>query len=155
MWLQTPGPDPSKSPAKDLLGVSVILLSALYHGHEFVRVGYFINNRYRDEELNLNPPPVTESTPINTDLVERTVCDDKPRITLFAIDWDNPDAPPEMPPPPEAGADGAVVEELADEDEDDEDDDEDDDENDDDDGEDAADDAMDRTKSEDDPTAMK
>jgi len=132
--LQTPGPDPSKVPAKDLLGVSVVLLSALFHGREFVRVGYFINNHYRDEELNLNPPPVSETSPINTDLVERKICDDKPRITLFPIDWENPDAPPEMPPPQNEGADDAAVEELADsdefddDDEDDEDDDGDDDE---------------------------
>ena len=113
--------------------MSVVLLSALFHGREFVRIGYFINNQYRDEELNQNPPPVSETSPINTDLVERKICDDKPRITLFPIDWENPDAPPEMPPLQEEPVDGAAVEELADEDED-EDDDDDDDEDDIDDG---------------------
>ena len=97
-----------------------------------MRIGYFINNQYRDEELNLNPPPVSETSPINTDLVERKICDDKPRITLFPIDWENPDAPLEMPPPQAEPIDDPAIEELADEDDEEDDDEDDDDDNDDD-----------------------
>lgn len=130
MALQTPGPDPSKVPVKDMLGVTVVLLSALFHGKEFIRIGYYVNNHYRDEELNQNPPPVSETAPIDARLVERTIRDDKPRITLFPIDWDHPEAPLEPPVQEDDGADagaddeddgatseeGAVVEELSDED---------------------------------------
>lgn len=123
-----------------MLGVTVVLLSALFHGKEFIRIGYYVNNHYRDEELNQNPPPVSETSPIDARLVERTIRDDKPRITLFPIDWDHPEAPLEPPVQEGDGADagaavgadddldddeddggassedGAVVEELSDED---------------------------------------
>ena len=130
-------------PVKDVLGVTVVLLSALFHGKEFIRIGYYVNNHYRDEELNQNPPPVSETSPIDVRLVERTIRDDKPRITLFPIDWDHPEAPLEPPVQAEGVAEGAaagdgdeddgasseegaVVEELSDEDDgsDDDDDDE-------------------------------
>lgn len=105
-----------------MLGVTVVLLSALFHGKEFIRIGYYVNNHYRDEELNQNPPPVSETSPIDARLVERTIRDDKPRITLFPIDWDHPEAPLEPPVQEGDGADaGAAVgaEDDLDEDEDD------------------------------------
>ena len=133
---QAPGPDARKVPVKDVLGVTVVLLSAMYHAREFIRIGYYVNNHYRDEALNECPPPVSEATPIDTSLVERTLREDKPRITLFSIDWDHPDAPLEMPPLPLDAAQGVTdAEEIDDDDEDDEED-EDDDEDDDDDSED-------------------
>jgi len=41
-----PAPDFSKIPRKDILGVTVILLTCSYKGSEFIRVGYYINNEY-------------------------------------------------------------------------------------------------------------
>lgn len=44
--LATPPPDPSKIPEDDLLGATVALICCSYKGHEFIRVGYWINNTY-------------------------------------------------------------------------------------------------------------
>ena len=127
----------AKVPAKDVLGVTVVLLSVMYHSREFIRIGYYVNNHYRDEALNECPPPVTEERPIDVGLVERTIRDDKPRITLFSIDWDHPDAPPEplLPcaveaPDGTAVTDAEEIDDADDEYDDDDDDDDDDDEDD-------------------------
>jgi len=58
------------------------LLTCAYDGREFVRVGYYVNNEYDSEELNLNPP----SKP-NYDRVKRNILAEKPRVTRFAIKW--------------------------------------------------------------------
>jgi len=44
-----PAPNFSKIPRKDILGVTVILLTCSYNGSEFIRVGYYINNEYIGE----------------------------------------------------------------------------------------------------------
>ena len=46
----------SKIPPEDVLGVTVVLLTCSYRDHEFVRIGYYVNNEYTDPELNENPP---------------------------------------------------------------------------------------------------
>ena len=46
----------SKIPANDLIGVTVVLLTCSYFDKEFVRVGYYVNSDYMDEELRENPP---------------------------------------------------------------------------------------------------
>lgn len=75
-------PSPEKIPAKDLLGVTVILLTALYNGNEFIRVGYYVNNDYEDEALRENPPEEVDLTK-----VRREVLVSKPRVTRFNIKW--------------------------------------------------------------------
>ena len=40
---EAPAPDPSKIPAKDLLGVTVVLLECLYNSKVFLRVGYYVS----------------------------------------------------------------------------------------------------------------
>jgi len=62
--------------------VTVILLSGSYKGNEFVRIGYYVNNEYDDEELNNNPPP----TPL-LERIRRNILAEKPRVTRFAIKW--------------------------------------------------------------------
>ncbi|WFD30487.1 Histone chaperone asf1 [Malassezia sp. CBS 17886] len=78
-------PSPEKIPATDLLGVTVILLTASYKGEEFIRVGYYVNNAYESEEMRENPPEV-----VQLDKVCREVLASKPRVTRFNINWDNP-----------------------------------------------------------------
>jgi hypothetical protein len=39
------------------VGVTVVLITCTYHGQEFIRVGYYVNNEYPDPELRENPPP--------------------------------------------------------------------------------------------------
>ena len=75
-------PSLSRLPSSEILGVTVILLTCLYDGREFVRVGYYVNNEYDSEELNAEPPvkPIVER-------VRRNVLAEKPRVTRFAIKW--------------------------------------------------------------------
>ncbi len=57
---QADQPDPEKIPVADAIGVTAVLLTCSYKEHEFVRVGYFVNNDYTDPELKDNPPPVPQ-----------------------------------------------------------------------------------------------
>ena len=77
-------PSPSKIPPEDLLGVTVILLTASYRDQEFIRVGYYVNNAYESEELRENPPEKVDLTQ-----VRREVLVSKPRVTRFNIKWDD------------------------------------------------------------------
>lgn len=75
-------PDLKKIPDTEVIGVTVILLSCAYDDREFVRVGYYVNNEYTDEDLINNPP----TKPI-MDKVQRNILAEKPRVTRFAIKW--------------------------------------------------------------------
>jgi histone chaperone ASF1 len=82
---QAPAPDATKIPENDLLGVTVVLVTCSYNEKEFIRVGYYVNNSYSDPELVNNPP-----SPPRTDLMHREILAQKPRVTRFPINWDNP-----------------------------------------------------------------
>ena len=45
-----PAPDVAAIPVKDLMEVTVILLTALYRDKEFIRIGYYVNNDYPETE---------------------------------------------------------------------------------------------------------
>ncbi|GAX83473.1 hypothetical protein CEUSTIGMA_g10898.t1 [Chlamydomonas eustigma] len=77
-------PDHNKINEEDILGVTVVLLTCSYKGKEFIRIGYYVNNDYSDEELKENPP----SKP-NIPAITRTLLADHPRVTRFPIDFDN------------------------------------------------------------------
>jgi len=47
-----------------------------------VRVGYYVNNEYMDEQLAAEPP----SKPV-IDKIRRNILAEKPRVTRFAIKW--------------------------------------------------------------------
>jgi hypothetical protein len=86
--LNAPCPDYMKIPDNDVLGVTAILLCCLYCGQEFFRCGFYLNNVYDNEEMNVNPPEQ-----IVIDKVVRSILADKPRITKFNIDWNCCDTP--------------------------------------------------------------
>ncbi|GAB2296996.1 Histone chaperone asf1b [Dionaea muscipula] len=106
-------PDPSKIHEEDIIGVTVLLLTCSYTGQEFVRVGYYVNNDYGDEQLREEPPQK-----VLIDRVQRNILADKPRVTKFPINFqpeneeqgEQPvpspghavenDSPGEQPPPP-------------------------------------------------------
>lgn len=67
-----------------MVGVTIILLTCSYRNQEFLRVGYYVNNDYEEEELRLEPP----AKPV-IDKLWRNILDDKPRVTRFPIDWDS------------------------------------------------------------------
>ncbi|KAI8826615.1 uncharacterized protein EV422DRAFT_4066 [Fimicolochytrium jonesii] len=79
-----PAPDPSKIPSTDIVGVTVLLLMCSYRDREFVRVGYYVNNDYTDEQMREEPPEE-----VQLDKLQRAILADKPRVTRFSIPWDN------------------------------------------------------------------
>ncbi|KAJ0042967.1 hypothetical protein Pint_18691 [Pistacia integerrima] len=90
-------PDPSKIREEDIIGVTVLLLTCSYLGQEFVRVGYYVNNDYEDEQLKEEPPPK-----VMIDKVQRNILSDKPRVTKFPINFHPEDGErAEEPPPPD------------------------------------------------------
>lgn len=74
-------PDTSKIPPEDVLGVAALILTGSYNDQEFVRVGYYQNTEYDNDEMKENPPSKV--------LFERLVRDisTKPRVTRFQIKW--------------------------------------------------------------------
>ncbi|XP_013111766.1 histone chaperone asf1 [Stomoxys calcitrans] len=81
---QADPPDVTKIPEQDAVGVTIVLLTCSYRGQEFVRVGYFINNEYADQEMRENPPPKPMF-----DKLTRNILATKPRVTRFKINWDD------------------------------------------------------------------
>ncbi|KAJ7378586.1 ASF1 anti-silencing function 1 [Desmophyllum pertusum] len=81
---QAKSPDSSQIRDEDLVGVTVVLLTCSYKDREFVRVGYYVNNEYTEEEMKENPParPAIEK-------LQRNILHSKPRVTRFKIDWND------------------------------------------------------------------
>jgi histone chaperone ASF1 len=75
-------PDPSKIPAEDVLGVAALILTGSYNDQEFVRVGYYQNTEYDNEEMR-----AAEVRPIVFERLQRDISA-KPRVTRFQIKWD-------------------------------------------------------------------
>ncbi|CDO68755.1 hypothetical protein BN946_scf184989.g21 [Trametes cinnabarina] len=75
-------PNPSKIPPEDVLGVAALILTGSYKDQEFVRVGYYQNTEYDNDEMKENPPE-----PIRFDRLVRDI-NQKPRVTRFQIKWD-------------------------------------------------------------------
>jgi len=46
------------------MGVTAILVSCLFRDREFLRVGYFVNNTYDNDEMNSNPPSRVDITKV-------------------------------------------------------------------------------------------
>lgn len=74
-------PDPSKIPAEDVLGVAALILTGSYNDQEFVRVGYYQNTEYDNEEMR-----AAEISPIVFERLQRDIST-KPRVTRFQIKW--------------------------------------------------------------------
>ncbi|KAG9135947.1 hypothetical protein Leryth_024549 [Lithospermum erythrorhizon] len=94
--LEADPPDPLKIREEDIIGVTVMLLTCSYLGQEFVRVGYYVNNDYEDEQLREEPPQK-----VLLDKVQRNILVDKPRVTKFPINFHPENSEnTEQPPPP-------------------------------------------------------
>lgn len=48
-------------------------------------MGYYVNSEYTEEELRENPPETIDITKVG-----RSILSDKPRVTRFQVDFDNP-----------------------------------------------------------------
>lgn len=75
-------PNPSKIPPEDVLGVAALILTGSYKEQEFVRVGYYQNTEYDNEEMKEALPEQ-----IRFDRLVRDI-NTKPRVTRFQIKWD-------------------------------------------------------------------
>lgn len=63
---------------EDLIGVTVVLVTCCFMNHEFVRIGYYVNNEYSeafDEEHYPNPVDITK--------LFRNILADEPRVTRY------------------------------------------------------------------------
>ena len=75
----------SRIPRKDILEVTVILLTCSYRGNEFIRVGYYVNNDFGpNEDMNREPPQNFEISDVYRNILETS-----PRVTKFQIEWDD------------------------------------------------------------------
>lgn len=76
---------PLGPPVNDLIGVTVIILSALYKDKEFVRVGYYVASNWETSEYQTQ----VEEGLITGELdkIVRTVEVAQPRVTRFANSW--------------------------------------------------------------------
>ena len=79
-------PDIKQIPESEILGVTAVILCCSYNNQEFFRCGYYLNNVYDNEEMNLNPPEK-----VDQNRIIRSLLADKPRITRFDIEWDSED----------------------------------------------------------------
>lgn len=106
--LQADPPEPSKIREEDIIGVTVLLLTCSYVGQEFIRVGYYVNNDYDDEQLKEEPPQK-----VLVDRIQRNILVDKPRVTKFPINFhpENNDNEEQAPPPDNATAEDVLEKE--------------------------------------------
>jgi histone chaperone ASF1 len=111
--LQTNAPDASRIPDRDLMGVTVVLITCSYKEQEFIRVGYYVNNSVEGEEGAGEEGAAADddagdaeeaaddeapeggaagggrapTRPIDPAWIVRNLLADKPRVTRFPIDW--------------------------------------------------------------------
>lgn len=72
--MEAPPPNPALIPACDVLGIGAVMLTVSYLEKEFIRIGWYVNNEYENEEMNLTPPET-----IDFNLLKRSILADKPR----------------------------------------------------------------------------
>lgn len=90
LLLQANPPDVSQLPTEDVVGVTVVLLTCSYRDQvwmiwtrlhtsetkvplqEFIRVGYYVNNEYEDEESRENPPSTPQIERLNRNILAGT-----------------------------------------------------------------------------------
>ncbi|KAM0786091.1 hypothetical protein ACM66B_006902 [Microbotryomycetes sp. NB124-2] len=113
-------PLPSRIPATELIGVTVILLTCSYNDQEFVRIGYYVNTEYGDAALKAQYEASLEEGAAEKGLVApnptqhidqlvRSVLADKPRVTKFNIKWDATASAPAAGLAAQQPTDAAVV----------------------------------------------
>jgi histone chaperone ASF1 len=79
-------PDPSNIPEEDVMGVAALILTGSYKDQEFVRVGYYQNTEYDNDEMReANAKEMIK--PIMFSRLTRDIST-KPRVTRFQIKWD-------------------------------------------------------------------
>lgn len=80
---RAPPPRLSQIPAKDAIGVTVMILWVSYRGADFCKVGYYVNNELQgveDEEE-------ARRGPLDPARISRDVLVSRMKVNKFAIDW--------------------------------------------------------------------
>ncbi|KXN74659.1 anti-silence-domain-containing protein [Conidiobolus coronatus NRRL 28638] len=98
--IEVPAPDFSKINSLDIVDVTVVYISCYYREQEFVRCGFYQNNYYESEEL-MNEPPLQ----IDFTQLKRNLLAERPKVTVFPINWDEPNPELQVPDQPEADLD--------------------------------------------------
>ncbi|XP_019734855.1 histone chaperone asf1b-A [Hippocampus comes] len=80
---QADAPNTGLIPESDAVGVTVVLITCTYRGQEFIRIGYYVNNEYTDQELRENPPIKPDYAQL-----QRNILASNPRVTRFHINWE-------------------------------------------------------------------
>ncbi|KAI0287867.1 ASF1 like histone chaperone-domain-containing protein [Russula brevipes] len=75
-------PSSESIPPEDVLGVAALILTGSYCDQEFVRVGYYQNTEYDNDEMKMSPPESIQFDKLVRDISA------KPRVTRFQIKWD-------------------------------------------------------------------
>jgi histone chaperone ASF1 len=70
-------------PPEDVVGLTVLLVSFQYRGCEFLRVGYYTQVAYFDDQLNSSPPAVPDISQLG-----RLLAMAQPAVTAVPIAWD-------------------------------------------------------------------
>merc|ERR1711920_1082787 len=83
--LKAAPPDTSLIPRDELVGASAILLKCSYKNQEFIRVGYFVNIDFSDDDERYRFDTSVDHLP-NPELLVRNILADEPRITRFPIE---------------------------------------------------------------------
>ena len=79
MILNIKPPDYSNISFEEIIGITIILLKFWYKKKEFIRLGYFINNKLREEGDLI----IIEKETLPLNCVLRIILSDQPRITYF------------------------------------------------------------------------
>lgn len=77
-------PDYTKVPSKDILGVTVVMITAMYRRQEFFRCSYFVYNNYADDATANN------KSVLDIEKVIRSILIKEPRLRINDILWDYP-----------------------------------------------------------------
>ena len=81
--IETACPNHTKIPGiENLLGLSVLILTAHYMDQEFFRCSYFVSNQYQGSEADLEHQ-------IDMGLVKRSLLVESPKIMNREIDWND------------------------------------------------------------------
>lgn len=80
---QASAPDYGRIDASNLQGMTVVLLTCSFRGQEFIRVGYYVDNRVPQQLEGAG----AEQAVVKPEDMVRQVLADKARVTRFLIDW--------------------------------------------------------------------
>eukprot|EP01028_Stygiella_incarcerata_P004093 TRINITY_DN1858_c0_g1_i3.p1 TRINITY_DN1858_c0_g1~~TRINITY_DN1858_c0_g1_i3.p1 ORF type:complete len:172 (-),score=57.52 TRINITY_DN1858_c0_g1_i3:129-644(-) len=81
-----PAPNITLIPKDDIIGVTLLLLTATYKKQEFCRIGYFVSIRGDDEMTGKGGESNGDGVIDPVHLI-RDIRDDEPRMTTFNINW--------------------------------------------------------------------